>query len=91
MRLYYKSLAVKATANRGSSFKSVSQKTADIKAGAKRTVKEKATSASNWWSDNSAKSSGFASGVNSAVAALSVKNTLTSPSSRSMIGMVRVR
>ena len=58
---------MKATANRGSSFKSVSQKTADIKAGAKRTVKERATSASNWWTPSKSKSASFSNNSKSII------------------------
>ena len=86
VRLNYFSLTAKAKAGTGSFFKSVSQKTAAAKANIKRTVKEKVTSSSSWWNSSSTKSSGFADGVNSAISALSVKNSPSSPGNRSMIG-----
>lgn len=88
VRLHYKNMAIKAAAKTGSFFKSVSQKTASIKADSKRTFKERSISASNWWNTSSAKSSGFVSGFTDAVAAISisVKNSPSSAGSRSMIG-----
>lgn len=88
MRLWYKSLATKATATRGSAFKSLSGQTSAIKASLKRSVKEKVTSANSWWGEKNTKSSGFANGVSGAMAAWAVKNTSpTSRGNQSMIGM----